>query len=308
MDNGQKKALMVPEILPPAIQEKVAAYKEQNYHIIYPVVTTNRSDITYALEVITVSPKPEDKQIYRMAFWAKDEYALTKQMLLRFALAAGITWKSSKRLDNYGNRDYVCFQTIACMTKPDGTLLEFPATKELDLLLEEEKLRDNYKRKGKPDVELENLVRRDMFQLRTHKLALCETKAMLRAIRGLLGLPSTMNIKQFEKPFVIPRLDLFHSLNPQQRYLQSQQGVNDLFGEEELPIGDNVPLPDNSHTEPEIPEFDIFSKQIEEANSLTQLNYQWAQIRKAETLTPEEGKKLGKLFGKKKETFTNKQG
>lgn len=315
MGNKDSKELVIPQVLPPAIQERVNAYAQQKYNILMPVITTNRPDIHYALEIIHVSANPEDKQIYRMSFWKQGEYAFTKQTLLMFALAAGITWKPGRRLDKYGDRNYVCMQETACMTKPDGTLMEFTATKEIDLILEEEKLRYSYEKNGKTGEELEKAVQRDMIQLRTHKLSLCETKAKLRAIRGLLGLPSTFKQSQVSKPYVIPRLDFFRSLPEKEQERQVAETAELLWGggPAEGTVGKYALTPkppepqvDNSPPgEPEkeektvAPTFEARKADLAKATSKTYLNYQWKLIKEDATITTEQGQELSKVYGKR---------
>jgi len=84
----------------------------------------------------------------------------------------------------------------------------------MDFEVLEEELEDGFRHKAKAwnksqaqkDAYVESATRKEILRMRRHKLARCETGAMLRAIRGLLTIKNSYTKEELEKPFVIARL------------------------------------------------------------------------------------------------------
>ena len=128
------------------------------------------------------------------------KFAVTRQGLSKLAVAAGVIWSASetRRTDNRSCRDYVSFQAVGGIQKPDGTYTFMKAEYDLDMEVVEEELRNSGKDESK--------VRSSMIEKRKNKLKLCESGAKDRVIRELLGIRSTYTLDQIKKPFIILRI------------------------------------------------------------------------------------------------------
>jgi len=172
------------------------------------------------VEVVTLDPNPANGDIYEQ----QQKYAVTRQGLSKLAVAAGVIWSASetKRTDDRRCRDYVSFQGVGGIQKPDGTYTFMKAEYDLDMEVVEEELREGYTQKAKGDTEkmawiknksdqfkkdwIDDNVKRDMLQKRKNKMKLCESGAKDRVIRELLGIKATYPLEQIKKPFVILRI------------------------------------------------------------------------------------------------------
>ena len=141
----------------------------------------------------------------------------TKPGLLRLARGAGIQWnpKETGRTDSRTDRNYVSYRALGGVRTADGSMAWFPGEYDIDLEVIEEKLRNQYERKGrdakKTGDELQNYVtycvKRDILKKREHRLKSCETGAISRVIRALLiGLKPGYTKKELEQPFVVVRI------------------------------------------------------------------------------------------------------
>lgn len=157
----------------------------------------------------------------------KTKYAITKQGLMKLSVCAGIIWHpmETRRTDNRNDKNYVSFQAVGGVRKADGTPVFMKAEYDLDFDVVADELEEQYRNKAegyeaKPDdngwwmkkspeekeAYIQKCIRRDLLQKRKHKMKLCESGAMTRVIRALLGLKSTYTKEELEKPFVVPRI------------------------------------------------------------------------------------------------------
>ncbi|EGO63592.1 hypothetical protein [Acetonema longum] len=199
-----------------------------------------------------------------------DLYSPAKPLLMRIANAAGVVWnwRDSGPIGQ-PTRDYIMYRAIGAVKLPDGTYQSIMATKELDLTIIEDELREQftkkagypqdvnlqYKYKGEirkrkdtkgKDVEkfylsdvdkprwVEDNVNTNMIQWRKSKTAKAETGAILRVIRLAFGMKGQYTRTELEKPFVVPRYDFCPDISdPDVRQLLIAQGnmsLNSLFG------------------------------------------------------------------------------
>jgi len=217
------------------------------------------------LETVTLSPVPDDGDVYVQEKGAKDKsnkYAITKQGLLKLSNCAGVIWHPSetRRTDNRADRNYVSYQAVGGVRKSDGTPIFFKSEFDLDFEVVEDEIREQYRLKeqkyeGKKEDHawwhkksktakkeyIENCVRRDLLQKRKHKMKLAETGAMTRVIRALLNLKNTYTKTELEKPFVIARIVLKPDYSdPEVRKLLIEASVKAMTGVYGTPSMDEV--------------------------------------------------------------------
>lgn len=215
------------------VRAEIEKWRERGANVVVPFeITSDRVDPFHAFRVavVYVDPDPAHGEVWPVGKrevggrWVQ-MYALAKSALQKIGVAAGIIWdpRHTRRLDDHSDPDYVEFQAVGLYRGPDGQWRVIQGTKELDLRVIEEEVRDeqwtklqdpNFKlppkysyMEGKPKEEiLEFLVRREMLQWRKHKVARAETGAMLRALRSI-GIKSAYTEEELGKPFVFVRVD-----------------------------------------------------------------------------------------------------
>lgn len=200
------------------------------------------------IDYVELSSEPADGDVYYHS--ESKKLVPSKQGLMKLAVCAGIMWDMSqtKRTDNRQSRDYVSYSAVGAVRKADGTLIPFPAEYDMDFEVIEEKLRDQYGKKGrsanKSGDELQGYidycVKRDILYKREHKLKICEAGAMNRVIRSLLGLKSGYTKQELKKPFVVARIVFRPDYSdPQIRNLMIQKSIESLtsvYGGGEQPM------------------------------------------------------------------------
>jgi len=214
-------------------------------------------------------------------------YMPTGTAIKRIAANFGIVWDASKtrRLDDMKSRDYVYYQAVGAIRYPDGTWKNVHGSYELDLQAVEAQIkRDQWRKVQSPDFKLpkalgymegqskeaiwKELVESEMIQKRRHKLALAETGAKLRAIRGL-GLKSSFTKEETQKEIVGWRVDRSPDYNDPnvkavaKEYLRKE--ISDLYGapigldyaaEHEIPEGEHAEFEELPEEQGGIPEED----------------------------------------------------
>ncbi len=150
-----------------------------------------------SLRVATISPNVDEQEVYKPHWCKHDERALTKIGLNKLLATAGVNLVDIRRLDDRADPFYCESEVTLSVRGYDGMLRTFCATKSLDL------------RDGMPETKKgggEDLSVSALNDRRRHLVSLCETKAGLRALRGLLNLKQKYTVKELAKPFVVPVL------------------------------------------------------------------------------------------------------
>ena len=194
--------------------------REQGYNILTPSATFLQNlpqHMQVGFDIITVNTDPAMKEVYNTGTTGAPQLGLGKTVLMKIASAAAIQIDPmlTKRLDDRKDRMYCAYQAVVWYTKPDGTRLGFKAEKEYDLHLIEEKIRDQKKAKAtgpyakqweKEPGWVEDQTRKELLQIREHVASLCETKAILRAIRGVMAIKTSYTPDELSRPFAIVRV------------------------------------------------------------------------------------------------------
>lgn len=170
------------------------------------------------VERIKLSPDPDDRDVYPQG----KRFALTKDGLLKLSSCAGVQWdySFSGRIDPMNNPDYIAYRVVGAVQRLDGSWLPLQGAYDLDFVVIEEQAFEGKKESTKSwksngwdkftpaqrEAACRKLAHEDVLAIRRHKVARCETGAMLRAIRGLLNVKGTYSAAELQKPFVIARL------------------------------------------------------------------------------------------------------
>lgn len=243
------------------IQGQIEEFRSQHFNVIAPFeITKDRVNDyqQFRLAIVRVNPEENGGDVWYAGSkqvgktWVKT-YVPAKPCLMKFKMAAGVTWDPdrTRRIDDRNNPNIVEFMAVGLYHGPDGMELSLSGTYELDLDAEEEEIRDQQELKvlsdsWKPppkfaaffqDKSTEEIVdyltRRELSQLRRHKVARAETGAKLRALREL-GIKSSYTEAELQKPFVFVRLDYAPDRSkPEVRQEAEQrvrQDIADLYG------------------------------------------------------------------------------
>lgn len=206
--------------------------------------------------------------------------ALGKSGLMQLADAYEIQLKT---IEQVIERNYVRFTVEATMVRNGTTLLRRQGTKEIDIELEGEEILLDYKAKAREtenhnrnwkanhgvDIPTykpgdicyyyekgnkwtnkgnwEDIAKREIIRLKKNKVPMCESKAMLRAIRNVLAIKGVYDEQEIQKPFVVFRLepDWINMKPDQMRALQiaGQMSSAALTGSSAPPTTIDIPQP-----------------------------------------------------------------
>ena len=211
-----------------SVEKELAEYKEQKANILGP--STKMDGLSEFHKVIvdsvTLSINPVDGDIYKYKDGHKDtpaQYILTGQALQRLAICAGVAWNPIETKATSISQKYVAYNAVGCIRKADGLPVCYQAEYDVDIDVEEDKLRDQFKEKRKKweeaswfqkmspesqDDYIESAIRKELNFKKTHKTKIAATGAKNRVIRALLGVKKTYTIVELKKPFVMPRVIL----------------------------------------------------------------------------------------------------
>jgi hypothetical protein len=193
---------------------EIEKYQHQGANILMPsTMIGGLSEFhTPVIEIVQLSANPSDGDVYKDTQSGK--FRLTKQALVKLANCAGISWHpyETKRVDNRSDRNYVAYQAVGGIRKADGSSIAFKAEYDMDFEVIQEELVNQYTAKAQQGSDeykkkyIEDSVKREILFKRKHKVKLCESGAMNRVIRSLLGLKNGYTAAELSKPFVTVRI------------------------------------------------------------------------------------------------------
>lgn len=216
----------------------LTTYKREQYNVLVPTARLQQISPFHQLRVeeVQIDPNPAAGDVYKVGStkvgdrW-QDVLALSKTALLRLAAAAGIVWNWHDTKVLSASRDYVRYQAVGAIRKSSGEWIPIKATKEIDLSVVEEELRQPG-RDGEAPSEAK--LSAAMIQWRKNKLMRAETGAMLRVVRALLSIKHQYSPAELARPFVVPRVDFAPDpSDPTVRRMMLEQGaraMGELFG------------------------------------------------------------------------------
>lgn len=171
------------------------------------------------------------------------KYGLKKSLLWRIADAAGIQWNNGQLIKCEQNS--VIFRADAFFRGLDGSFTPFSATKELNIILQEQEINKKmkslaYSYKDSPVEEereiLKNLTPEEYASIRTkeevailrkNKVAIAETGSKLRLVRIALNLKNSYSVDELNNGFLVERVDFKPDVNdPEIRKMFIQLGFH----------------------------------------------------------------------------------
>lgn len=189
------------------------------------------------VETLQLSASPDDGDVYPASTvhqksdddegQAKkgSKLRLTGRALEKLGSLANITWNLAMcgRTDNGKDPNYISWQAVGGITKPDGTRYWLKGEYDLDLLVLKEEIENQAKKRYASALKsnqqwaawikkmtlqefIQYILDRDFSQKRKHARKLCETGAKNRVIRALLGLKNEYTAEEVAKPFVVARI------------------------------------------------------------------------------------------------------
>lgn len=215
-------------------------------------------------------------ETYEIVEWVDGKklvkYGLSKAALNRIAQAAGIEFDVNRTgMVGVPTREYMQFRAVARLRIADGTLIERPGSVEwfydlevAPLLAEVAELQMQLDA-AKTDQDRRSLSgklfgkKKQAHDAMAKRLPMCETKAMLRAIRAILPIKSKYDAAELAYPFVVPRVDVVPDVeDPHVRELMKSRAIDvgaALYGEVEpqraLAAGPSAPMQDFEQEYPE---------------------------------------------------------
>jgi len=241
--------LVKVEDMPEWARHAMQAYLGKDVNLLLPAVPVN-AELGFAhkpmVSLVRVSADPRDGDCYKVGSrkngseW-EDLFALAKPALDRVASAAGINFVTM-RVDDRSSRDRCEVECRAAMKNESGAWVVKTYRKELDMRdvedarrQERAKANERAGKDKKTPEQLEDELRNEMAQYRKHLAARTETGAILRAVRGQLGIRSQWTKGELAKPFVVMRVDYApDASDPVARRFLMEQGARAseaLFGQ-----------------------------------------------------------------------------
>lgn len=204
--------------LPEWAKDVVTPYVDRTqFNLLLPAIPVNAS-LAYGhqpkLSLTKIDPNPSNGEVYKVGSkkegngWV-DTFALAKPALDKIGTSAGIQFQT-QRLDDGRNRRLAGFKCLSAMKNESGQVIVKTYQKwiNMDDVEDESRAQRKKNRKaGQTDEQLETELQREMSQYQKHLAARCETGAILRAIRGQLGIRSQWTANELAKPFVMMRID-----------------------------------------------------------------------------------------------------
>lgn len=234
----------------------IEQYDHSTANVLVPTQTITQVSPWHAARtsVVQVNPDPAAGDVFKVGSrynaqtkQSEDLYCLAKPALMRIAAAAGIVWNWRESGPQALQRDYVVYRAVGAVRLPDGSWQPIVGTKEIDLTVVEEELREanlakaqelasdpkkrEYLRGMTPEQWAEVQTRTAMIQWRKNKLMRAETGAMERVIKAALGIKSQYTREELQKPFIVPRIDFSPDYSdPEVRRALIEHGVNAMAG------------------------------------------------------------------------------
>jgi hypothetical protein len=178
----------------------IPAGLRQTHNVLMPVESFAQADPFYSPSVNRVFLNPEEHGYER----ERGTYDLNKNGLLALADAAGLGFPRTERMsrDRLAESE-IGWQATVTLRRQDGTIVEYTASRIVDLAVEREKVKMQCIDRQSGALNQDRFFKR-WGQEREVADQKCETKAILRAVRQALkvkGGPYTR--AQFEKPWVV---------------------------------------------------------------------------------------------------------
>lgn len=254
--------------------DALAQYTPEQYNVLVPTQSVQQLGPWHRLSVseVRINPDPQSGEVFKVGSRRnettgknEDLFMPTKPAVMSLANAAGIVWNWRDSLPLMNTPTGVIYRAVGAIRLPDGSWQPIMATKEIDLTVIEDELRQQFTAKAdspygvgyeasrnfrgswqkiKVDGEeknvyilqedeknrfIESSVHANLIQWRKNKLARAETGAMLRVIRTALAMKTAYTKDELQKPFVVPRINFSPDCNdPAVRRALIENGVQGM--------------------------------------------------------------------------------
>jgi len=241
--------------------EKIEDYRKGKANVLVPSVLFEDPHGIFepVLEVIQLSPSPEDKDVYSSN---GSKPRLTSLALSKIAQCGGTEWDASQSCYTHLERGKYCtYKAVGGIRKADGRLCQMAAMYTVDLDVIHDDLIEQYTKtaakQGKKDDYIQFCVARDMRQKNKFMLQLAETGARNRVIRAVFSLKNEYSNEELSKPFIMLRYRLrIDYSDPEIRRIAQTSAIQAALGifgpmatrqQPQLPAPEPVPVPEDKN-------------------------------------------------------------
>ncbi len=238
--------------------DKLERMKADGCHMLIPSthhIESIATGFAVIIDTVKLEPHPRMKDVYpdetktydfNKNDW-REEYRtgnetvrIHKQGLNKLVRCAGFIWSApySRLVRDPKEKDRMAYVAVGGVRGPDGQPYFVQASYAMDLGIEEEKLRQQYK----DNKSIEYLVKRDLLQKKINLEKLCESGAKNRVVREILCINNSYTVKSLDKEFVlvrvVPKFDLKDEYT--RRLLVNAQvaALTGVYGGMPQPFGD----------------------------------------------------------------------
>lgn len=222
---------------------------QTHYHVLSPAIAVADMAAGYGANLALVKIDPNvtidqagngqgaDCYFSKSMHKEPNKRSLNKQGIVKIGQASGVQWdpRLCRRTDDGSQRNYWAWTYVGYVRTHDGQVLTISGSRELDL-------RDGA-------AEAVQMQGGQLPKARAMGNELCETKAMLRALR-VLGIRPSYTVEELQKPFLIVRFSFSPDMNdPEIKKLvtdRAMAGIGQLYTPPmptagELPAATNAP-------------------------------------------------------------------
>lgn len=201
---------------------------QAHYHVLSPAIAVADMAPGYGANLAVVKIDPavvlaaDGNGVGPDCYYSKTTHkepnkrSLNKQGVLKIGQASGVQWdpRLCRRTDNARVRNYWAWEYVGYVRTHDGQILTIKGSRELDL-------RDG-------SAEAAGMKDGQLIKARAVGNELCETKAMLRALRTL-GIRPAYTVEELQKPFLIVRFSFTPDMkDPEIKKLVTERAIGGI--------------------------------------------------------------------------------
>ncbi|HKV40297.1 MAG TPA: hypothetical protein VJX67_13880, partial [Blastocatellia bacterium] len=168
-------------------------------------------------QIVMIHPEESEREVYKGFFCKGDYVALTKIGVLKIFRALGASVVFSSRTDDRRDPHYCAWSVMVRIRDVTGRWIDYPGSKEIDLRYKGADWQNVRKQAVDDQGEFEEgKFKRLVNQARQNIQSNAETKALLRAVRGIGGIrPAYKKEDLATKPFYCYRLQFEPDMSDQ---------------------------------------------------------------------------------------------
>lgn len=229
---------------PAALSNQLTSLR-QHYHVMSPAISVSQMAPGFGANLAVVQidttvtwNKEETSAIGPDTYWSKtihggdkSKRSLRKEGILKLGQAIGVQWvpEHCRRTDNRKEPYLWSWQYFGAVRTHDGQVMPLQGSYELDL-------RDG-------SAAAKAMTANQLPKARQNGNEVCETKAMLRALRTL-GIQQAYTVDELKKPFLIVRFSFTPDMaDPEIKKLVTQQAMSGIGALYATPTMGALPAP-----------------------------------------------------------------